>query len=295
MDASSIIEQYGRGIPAILHNAMIVDVCAYLRSSQSPAALVLGERGDIRGILSQREVIGAAGRIGSSVMQMMAGELLREQAAVCQMDTQVTDILELLSETGAECVLVCDGTTIRGLITQQDITELLASVMGSNSEPDVIAELTAPADHAEAAAVYADPQLQVAPVAPAVPAAPFAPAPAAFEAGVAMQSAPLQAPPSAMSAAYQPAMPSVAAAIPSVAQMLAPQPADIPMMPQAPDVPSAAAFVQPQAPLPYGTPEHAAAAVMPQHMPQHMPQTPPMAAPAAAGMPSTAGWASFNS
>jgi CBS domain-containing protein len=276
MDASSIIEQYGRGIPAILHSAMIVDVCAYLRSSQSPAALVLGDRGDVRGILSQREIIGAAGRIGSSVMQMMAGELLREQAAVCRMDTQVTDILELLSETRVECVLVCDGTTIKGLITQQDITELLASVMGANSEPEVMTELPAHSDQAAVAPVCADAALTS-----------FGEPPAAYQAvpafapSVAVQAAPValvSAPPSAISAAYQPAMPAVAAAMPSVAQMLAPRTADVPMTPQVPDVPPAAAFVPPQAPVQ-----------------QPVPQASPMTAPAVAGIPSTAGWASFNS
>jgi CBS domain-containing protein len=285
MDASSIIEQYGRGIPAILHSAMIVDVCAYLRSSQSPAALVLGDRGDVRGILSQREIVGAAGRIGSSVMQMMAGELLREQAAVCRMDTQVTDILELLSETGAECVLVCDGTTIKGLITQQDITELLASVMGANSEPEVMTELPAHSDQAAVAPVCADAALMQ--FEPGVPTASFGEPPAAYQAvpafapSVAVQAAPValvSAPPSAISAAYQPAMPAVAAAMPSVAQMLAPQTADVPMTPQVPDVPPAAAFVPPQAPV---------------QQPMH--QASPMTAPAVSGIPSTAGWASFNS
>ncbi len=322
MDASSIIEQYGRGIPAILHSAMIVDVCAYMRSSQSPAALVLSDRGDVRGILTQREIIGAAGRIGSSVMQMMAGELLREQAAVCQMDTQVTEILELLSETGAECVLVCDGTTIKGFITQKDITELLASVMGAGSAPEPALEEPAQAVHEPAASAFSQPDmLQPAPA--------YQPQ-AAFEAAPAIQAMPappVPAMPSAMMAAYQPevypaapqpvqhAMP---AEMPSVAQMLARQPVAGPvmpqqpgvpmpsmMMPQVPDVPPAAAFAWPQqqpapaftTPQPQTAPTYAQPqAVVPQFTPAQAPQPDPQAAPAAAtGMPSTAGWASFSS
>jgi CBS domain containing-hemolysin-like protein len=72
MNAASIIEAFGRGIPATLDTSMIVDVCAYLRSTQSPAVLVLNSRGETRGVLSHRDIIHASGRLGSSVMQMMA-------------------------------------------------------------------------------------------------------------------------------------------------------------------------------------------------------------------------------
>lgn len=134
MQASNIIELNGRGIPAILHSAKIVDVCAYLKSSGTPAALVLSDRGDVRGVLSEGDIIGAAGRLGSSVMQMMAGELMREQAPMCQSDTDIVEVLEVLSEAASNFVLVAEARVIKGLVTIQDVAELLTSALAGGDQ-----------------------------------------------------------------------------------------------------------------------------------------------------------------
>jgi CBS domain-containing protein len=134
MQASSIIELNGRGIPAVLHTAKIVDVCAYLKSNSTPAALVLSDRGDVRGVMSEADIIGAAGRLGSSVMQMMAGELMREQAPVCQSDTAIVELLEILSETSSDFVLVTEGGVVKGLITFQDVAELLTAALSGGDD-----------------------------------------------------------------------------------------------------------------------------------------------------------------
>jgi CBS domain-containing protein len=154
MQASSIIELNGRGIPAVLHTAKIVDVCAYLKSNSTPAALVLSDRGDVRGVMSEADIIGAAGRLGSSVMQMMAGELMREQAPVCQSDTAIVELLEILSETSSDFVLVTEGGVVKGLITFQDVAELLtAALSGGDDETGHAVEADAAvADHAVAGA-----------------------------------------------------------------------------------------------------------------------------------------------
>jgi CBS domain-containing protein len=162
MQASNIIELNGRGIPAILHSAKIVDVCAYLKSSGTPAALVLSDRGDVRGVLAEGDIIGAAGRLGSSVMQMMAGELMREQAPVCQSDTTIVEVLEVLGETASDFVLVTEGGVIKGLVTFQDVAELLTSAMAGGD-----AEAADMAAAAETAPVELQAALQSAQEAPA--------------------------------------------------------------------------------------------------------------------------------
>lgn len=130
MNAASIIETFGRGIPATLDTSMIVDVCAYLRSTQSPAVLVLTSRGELRGVLSHRDIIHASGRLGSSVMQMMAQELMRDQVPVCQSGDGLIELLELVTETGSDFALVAEGSQIKGLVTVQDLTELLVTALG---------------------------------------------------------------------------------------------------------------------------------------------------------------------
>lgn len=148
MNAADITEFFGRGIPATLDTAMIVDVCAYLRSTKSPAALVLSGRGETKGVLSHRDIVHTSGRLGSSVMQMTAGELVRDQAPVCQASTSMIEVLELLTETNNDFVLVCDGSTIKGLISLHDVAELLMQALGGEESaaatPEQAASVAAP-------------------------------------------------------------------------------------------------------------------------------------------------------
>ena len=278
MDASSIIDIYGRGIPAIVHNTMIVDVCAYLRSSQSPAALVISERGEIRGVLSQKEIVHSGGRIGSSIMQMTAGELAREQSLVCQSDASLSDILQLLSETGNEFIIVCDGTTVKGLITVQDITELLSNAMSGSDESEAMPEQPAMAGEPAPQVQPAQSIQMQQPSAPEAYQVAAAPQPAAAAPQQFQQAPPVT----------QPVMTSQTAPAPQMqpAAQLQPAPAANPFVPQVPEVPPASA---------YGAAATAPASSV--QAPGYNPQYATAAPQAAAAIPrpgGNPGWAKFE-
>lgn len=141
MNAAQILEHIGRGIPAVAHGAMIVDVCAYMRSSQTPVVVALSDRGEVRGVICQTDIVRGIGRLGSSVMQMMASDLAHENAVVCQTDTQISEILGLLSSAVADFAVVCEGQKIVGVITLCDVVSLLSAVLGGDDQPAASAEV----------------------------------------------------------------------------------------------------------------------------------------------------------
>lgn len=49
MNAADIIQQYGRGVPAIVQSAKIVDVCEYMLSCHVPGTVILSEYGEVKG------------------------------------------------------------------------------------------------------------------------------------------------------------------------------------------------------------------------------------------------------
>lgn len=156
MNAASIIETFGRGIPATLDTSMIVDVCAYLRSTQSPAVLELNSRGEMKGVLSHRDIIHASGRLGSSVMQMMAQELMRDQVPVCQSGDGLIELLELVTETGSDFALVAEGSQIKGIVSSHDLTELLVTALGGGDAEAQTAESAVETRSTDAAGTGAD-------------------------------------------------------------------------------------------------------------------------------------------
>jgi len=125
MNAADIIEQYGRGVPAIVQSTKIVDVCEYLLSCQAPGTVILSEYGEVKGTLSQKDIINASGRLGSSVMQMVASDLVRDLVPACETTTQIIQVMELLNNTASEFVLVTEDGEIKGMITLADLHDLL--------------------------------------------------------------------------------------------------------------------------------------------------------------------------
>jgi len=283
MNAASIIETFGRGIPVTLDTAMIVDVCAYLRSTQSPAVLVLTSRGELRGVLSHRDIIHASGRLGSSVMQMMAQELMREQVAVCQSGDGLIELLELVTETGSDFAVVADGSQIKGIVTVQDLTELLVTALGGGDA------------ESEPAAATVLPEQPVAQVAEQVMPQQVQHEQQPLLQAQAMPELPVfEVQPQAVPEQWQP-QPQ-----PQVAAMPQQQGQWPPAYPSMPDVPPAAAFAQPGQPAPLPV-HHAEGPGM--HQPQPMPQLQPQHAafatqpqpsqPQPAAAPGA--WATFNS
>jgi predicted transcriptional regulator len=136
MNAADIIEQYGRGVPAIVQSTKIVDVCGYLQSCQVPATVILSEYGEVKGTLSQRDIVNASGRIGSSVMQMVASDLVRDLVPACDAATNIVQVMELLNNTSTEFVLVTEAREIKGMITLSDVHDLLLNALTEDDDAD---------------------------------------------------------------------------------------------------------------------------------------------------------------
>lgn len=318
MNAASIIETFGRGIPATLDTSMIVDVCAYLRSTQSPAVLVLNSRGEMKGVLSHRDIIHASGRLGSSVMQMMAQELMRDQVPVCQSGDGLIELLELVTETGSDFALVAEGSQIKGIVSSHDLTELLVTALGGGDAEAQTAEAAVepaqpmPQEPVQIMPQEAQPQPQPQPQPQAMTEAPvWQPQPQPPAQPVQEQAQPqvlampqqLQpAPPAGQAGGWQPQVQYQALAEQPVHAAPAPQPAPWPSpYPSVPDVPPAAAFAQPGQPAPLPS-HHAEGAGMHQLQPQSeqtvfqtqlQPQQQQQAQPQQAAP--QAAWATFSS
>lgn len=125
MNAADIVEQYGRGVPAIVQSTKLVDVCEYLLSCRAPGTVILSEYGEVKGTLSQKDIINASGRLGSSVMQMVASDLVRDLVPACETTTHIIQVMELLNNTASEFVLVTEHGEIKGMITLADVHDLL--------------------------------------------------------------------------------------------------------------------------------------------------------------------------
>jgi len=148
MNAADIIEQYGRGVPAIVQSAKIVDVCEYLLSCHVPATVILSEYGEVKGTLSQRDIINASGRIGSSVMQMVASDLVRDLVPACDASTPIVQVMELLNNTSKDFVLVTEASEIKGMITLSDVHDLVLNALTENDEASAESGETAEAEPA---------------------------------------------------------------------------------------------------------------------------------------------------
>lgn len=139
MNAADIVEQYGRGVPAIVQSTKLVDVCEYLLSCRAPGTVILSEYGEVKGTLSQKDIINASGRLGSSVMQMVASDLVRDLVPACETKTHIIQVMELLNNTSSEFVLVTEQGEIRGMITLADVHDLLLHALTEEiaENPDV--------------------------------------------------------------------------------------------------------------------------------------------------------------
>ena len=128
MTAIDMLRTKAGKVPAVLPQTAIVDVCACLRAQAAAGALVISDRGQLRGLISETQIIRTVARLGSAVMSMQAGELVDDTLPVCEVTDSVDVVLRAIAEGGLGVVAVKDGAVVRGLLSYADaVAYLLAA------------------------------------------------------------------------------------------------------------------------------------------------------------------------
>lgn len=119
----SILEVKGRSVVTIGPNVTLAEAARVLEEHKIGAVVVVGMEGRIVGIFTERDVVRAIGRAGSSSLDQPVSSMMTANVFRCREETTVNELMEVMSSRRFRHVPVEDNGRLCGIISIGDVVK----------------------------------------------------------------------------------------------------------------------------------------------------------------------------
>ncbi len=142
MTISAILKEKGSRVVSVSPRATVAEVAHTLATARIGAVLVCNERGDLLGILSERDIVRLLASQGASALDHHAEQLMTHHVTTATMKTTVAEATSMMTsgrfrhlpvmEHGRVVGLVSIGDVVKARMSQQEneVDSLKAYVAG---------------------------------------------------------------------------------------------------------------------------------------------------------------------
>ena len=127
--AGDISGATGVGLVYISPETTLGDATGKLTDSGIGLVLVLDKDDDLRGVLSERDIIAAIAKHGDKALQMPAPSAMTEKVQTCSSRDNPKDVINAMSKGKFRHMPVIDNGVLTGLVSSTDILKYLSEHM----------------------------------------------------------------------------------------------------------------------------------------------------------------------
>jgi CBS domain-containing protein len=120
MIVSEILRLKGNALFTIGPDALVLDAVRVM-AEHDIGSLVIIDQGQLAGILTFREVLGALSKCGGSLGGITVGQIVERDPATAPPTLELTELRRLMLERHARYVPVMDGATLQGVVSFHDV------------------------------------------------------------------------------------------------------------------------------------------------------------------------------
>jgi CBS domain-containing protein len=122
MTVRAILDTKGHHIVSVEPEVKLSAAIKLLSERKIGAVLVMS-RGQIEGILSERDIVRALGELGASVLDQPVSEVMTRKVINCRQNDTVAAIMEMMTTGKFRHLPVLEGERVVGLISIGDIVK----------------------------------------------------------------------------------------------------------------------------------------------------------------------------
>ena len=123
MLVSHILRQKGRDVVTVAPTAVLADIARTLAQRKIGAVIVIGLRGEVAGIISERDIVGALAKDGASALTRMANNYMTRKVATCEETDTIDEIMEIMTQGRFRHVPVLERGQLAGIISIGDVVK----------------------------------------------------------------------------------------------------------------------------------------------------------------------------
>jgi CBS domain-containing protein len=123
MNVATILKQKGRSVATIAPAATLQEVTRRLAQRRIGALVVVGARGQIEGIISERDIIRALSETGADCLSRPVAETMTRQVVTCQETDTLDEMMAMMTQGRFRHVPVVTDGDLVGVISIGDVVK----------------------------------------------------------------------------------------------------------------------------------------------------------------------------
>ena len=123
MNVAAILRQKGRAVTTASPSATLLDVANRLAAKRIGAIVVVGARGDVAGIISERDIIKALSEGGLECMSRPVSERMTRQVITCQETDTLDELMAMMTARRFRHLPVVTDNALVGIISIGDVVK----------------------------------------------------------------------------------------------------------------------------------------------------------------------------
>jgi CBS domain-containing protein len=123
MNVAAILKAKGRAVATARPDATVLDIVQRLNAKKIGAIVVVGDSGQVAGIISERDVIRIIAEAGISGLQSPVSEVMTRAVVSCNEASALDELMEMMTKGRFRHLPVIDDGALVGIISIGDVVK----------------------------------------------------------------------------------------------------------------------------------------------------------------------------
>ncbi len=123
MHIAAVIKRKGSHVVSIAPDRTIAEAVSLLIKNGIGAVLVLDSTGDIRGILSERDIVNGLSRHGGDTVNLRVDALMTRDVERCSPHDTIAEVMGVMTERRTRHLVAVENGKLAGLISIGDVVK----------------------------------------------------------------------------------------------------------------------------------------------------------------------------
>jgi CBS domain-containing protein len=123
VNIAQLLKAKGRAVTTARPDAKLLDIVTSLASKRIGAIVIVGEKGELAGIISERDVIQALAKSSEAVLEDSVSKHMTREVVTCQESTTIDEMMELMTQGRFRHVPVIEDGALIGIISIGDVVK----------------------------------------------------------------------------------------------------------------------------------------------------------------------------
>jgi len=123
MNIGQILKAKGRAVATARPDTSLLEIAHKLAQKKIGAIVIVGDKGDVVGIISERDIIRKLGERGPSVLNEPVSESMTANVISCQETSTLDELMEIMTQGRFRHVPVIEDGALVGIVSIGDVVK----------------------------------------------------------------------------------------------------------------------------------------------------------------------------